>query len=68
MQLLVISKNEAATVFAPLEFAIGFDPAYEASFVPPLSDVVVDLKSGHSETTKFKNIIGNLLHPGLFES
>ena len=44
---LFISSIEATTIFAPLQNAIGFHLDYEAPLGPPVSDVVVDLKSGH---------------------
>jgi hypothetical protein len=68
IQCLFISKIEVATIFAPLESAIGFDLAYHAPFGPPLSDMVVDLKSAHIYASGCKNISNYLLHLCLFES
>jgi hypothetical protein len=56
IQPLFISNIEAATIFASLESAIGFDLAYNAPLDPPLSDVVVDLKIAPMYANECKNI------------
>jgi hypothetical protein len=65
MQVVLIFKHEGSVIFAPLEVAFSFHPANEAPPVPPLPDVVVDLKSAHNDASE---IIGNLLHLGIFEA
>jgi hypothetical protein len=65
---LFISSIEAATIFASVQNAIRFDLAYDASLGPPLSDVVVDLKSAHMYAIECMNVSSYLLYLCLFES
>jgi hypothetical protein len=65
---IFINNIEAATIFPPVQNAIGFHLEYDASLGPPVSDVVVDLKSGHMYASECKNIISYLLHLLLFKS
>ena len=64
---LFISSIEAATIFAPVQNAIYFHLLYDAPLAPPVSDVVVELKSGHMYASECKNINSYLLHLLLFE-
>jgi hypothetical protein len=63
---VLIFKHEASVVFSPFELAFTFQPANSAPHVPPFSDVVVDLKSAHSDASEIKKIIGKFLHLGIF--
>ena len=65
---IFIRSIEAATIFAPVQNAIGFHLQYDAPLGPPVSDVVVELKSGHMYASECKNINSYLLHLLLFES
>jgi hypothetical protein len=63
-----ITAVEAATSFAPVQNAIGFHLRDDAPLRPPVSDVVVQLKSGDMYAGECKNIRGYLLHLLLLES
>jgi hypothetical protein len=62
-----ITAAEAATSFAPVQNAIGFHLRDGVPLRPPVSDVVVQLKSGDMYAGECKNIRG-LLHLLLLES
>jgi hypothetical protein len=64
LQLLVIMKHKASVIIAPVEFAI---PCLSPPG-PPFPGVGVQMKSAHNDPNEVKNIIGNLLHMGLFEA
>jgi hypothetical protein len=62
LQLLVIMKHKASIIIAPVELAIlCLSPPG-----PPFPGVRVQMKSAHNDSSEVKNIIGNLLHMGLF--
>lgn len=63
-----ITAVEAATIFAPVQNAIRFHLHNDVPLHPPVSNVVVQLKSGDMYTGECKNIRGYLLHLLLLES
>jgi hypothetical protein len=68
VRCIFISSIEAATIFALVQNAIGFHLQYDAPLGPLVSDVVVELKSGHMYASECKNISTYLLFLLLFES
>jgi hypothetical protein len=63
-----VAAVEAATIFTPVENAIGFHLRDDAPLRPPVSDVVVQLKSGEMYAGECKNIRGYLFYLLLLES
>jgi hypothetical protein len=65
---IFINSIEVATIFAPVQNVICFHLQYDVPLGLPVSDVVVELKSGDIYIGECKNIRGYILHVLLLES
>jgi hypothetical protein len=67
-QPLLITDHKETIVIAPLKVTLLFNPAYHVPPCPPLSEVVVNLRTIECFPSKVTNIIHNLVHMPLSEA